>query len=72
MIKEFAIAGMLLYNTAPINVITNTQPIVNPKSIECLALNMYYEARNQGSAGLLAVTAVVLNRVKDTRFPNTI
>ena len=33
---------------------------------------MYHEARNQGSAGILAVTAVVFNRVKDKRFPNTV
>ena len=30
---------------------------------ECLALNMYHEARGQGTAGLFAVSAVVLNRV---------
>jgi spore germination cell wall hydrolase CwlJ-like protein len=41
-------------------------------SIECLALNLYHEARGQGSAGLLGVSSVVLNRVKDKRFPNTI
>ena len=41
-------------------------------SVECLALNMYYETRNQGTAGALGVTAVVYNRVKDKRFPNTI
>ena len=41
-------------------------------STECLAKNMYFEARNQGTAGWLAVTAVVLNRVNDKRFPNTI
>ena len=41
-------------------------------SVECLALNMYYEARGQGTVGLLAVSYVVLNRVKDKRFPNTI
>ena len=41
-------------------------------SVECLAKNMYFEARNQGTAGWLAVTAVVLNRVNDKRFPNTI
>ena len=41
-------------------------------SVECLALNMYHEARGQGSAGLLGVSSVVLNRVKDKRFPNTI
>lgn len=40
--------------------------------IECLAKNMYFEARNQGTAGILAVTAVVLNRVNDSRFPDTI
>ena len=41
-------------------------------SIKCLALNMYHEARGQGSAGLLAVSSVVMNRVRDKRFPNTI
>ena len=38
----------------------------------CLAKNMYYEARNQGLAGQLAVSLVVMNRVKDKRYPNTI
>ena len=38
----------------------------------CLAKNMYFEARNQGLAGQLAVSLVVMNRVKDERFPNTI
>jgi N-acetylmuramoyl-L-alanine amidase len=44
----------------------------NVKSAECLAMNMYHEARGQGVAGVLAVSFVVLNRVKDNRFPNTI
>ena len=39
---------------------------------ECLAQNMYHEAKNQGFAGQLAVALVVLNRVNDHRFPNTI
>jgi N-acetylmuramoyl-L-alanine amidase len=47
-------------------------PVNNDRSNDCLALNMYHEARNQGTAGVLAVSAVVLNRVKDSRFPNTI
>ena len=38
----------------------------------CLAENIYHEARNQGTAGWLAVAAVTLNRVTDRRFPNTI
>lgn len=46
----------------------------SPKESEivCLAKNMYYEARNQGTAGLLAVAGVVFNRVNDSKFPNTI
>jgi spore germination cell wall hydrolase CwlJ-like protein len=38
----------------------------------CLAENVYHEARNQGTAGWLAVAAVTMNRVIDNRFPNTI
>jgi len=38
----------------------------------CLAENVYFEARNQGTAGKLAVIAVTLNRVDDERFPDTI
>ena len=37
-----------------------------------LAKNVYFEARNQGIAGQLAVASVTLNRVADRRFPNTI
>ena len=45
---------------------------VPDRAPECLALNMYHEVRNQGTAGLFAVTAVVLNRVNDPRFPNSV
>ena len=40
--------------------------------VNCLALNIYHEARNQPTVGKLAVAQVTLNRVKDVRFPNTI
>ena len=38
----------------------------------CLAENIYFEARNQGTAGWLGVTNVTVNRKNDSRFPNTI
>jgi len=38
--------------------------------ITCLALNIYYEARNQPIDGQVAVAHVVLTRVADPRFPN--
>ncbi len=50
----------------------NPSTIQYDESATCLAQNMYYETRNQGTAGWMAVTAVVLNRVNDDRFPNSI
>jgi N-acetylmuramoyl-L-alanine amidase len=38
----------------------------------CLALNVYYEARGSNLADKAGVSDVVLNRVQDTRYPNTI
>ena len=43
-----------------------------PSEIECLAQNIYHEARSESTAGRMAVALVTLNRVKDKRFPNTI
>ena len=42
------------------------------ESLMCLALNVYHEAKNQSFIGQVAVAQVVMNRVKDSRFPNTI
>ena len=38
----------------------------------CLAKNIYFEARNQGLASKMAVSLVVLNRVKHKQYPSTI
>ena len=38
----------------------------------CLAENIYFEARNQGTAGWMAVANVTINRRNASRFPNTI
>lgn len=40
--------------------------------IECLAKNMYFEARGEGERGQDAVAFVTINRVKSSRYPNTI
>lgn len=39
------------------------------RQIQCLADNIYYEARNQPKVGKIAVSNVVINRVEDPRFP---
>ena len=38
----------------------------------CLAQNIYYEARGSNLADQVAVADVVLNRVQDSRYPDTI
>lgn len=40
--------------------------------VYCMALNVYYEARGSNLADQYAVADVVLNRVEDTRYPDTI
>ena len=40
--------------------------------VECLAKNIYHEARGESTAGMFAVGFVTLNRVMDSRYPNTI
>jgi len=42
------------------------------EAVMCLALNMYWEAKNQSMIGQVAVGQVVMNRVQDKRFPNTV
>ncbi len=39
---------------------------------KCLALNIYWEARNQSVAGQLAVAQVTLNRVRDARYSDSV
>jgi N-acetylmuramoyl-L-alanine amidase len=42
------------------------------KQVQCLAKNIYFEARNEPEQGMVAVAFVTLNRVKSGDFPNTI
>ena len=45
---------------------------VHSDELECMSRNIYFEANNQSKAGQIAVARVVMNRVQDTRFPNTV
>ena len=38
----------------------------------CLALNTYHEAKNQSMIGQVATAQVVMNRVADSRYPNSV
>lgn len=44
----------------------------NQPELYCLAMNIYHEAKSEPIAGQYAVADVVINRMFDTRYPNTI
>jgi spore germination cell wall hydrolase CwlJ-like protein len=49
---------------------SHAQP--NPQAQRCMALAMYWEARGEGEKGMYAVGSVVMNRVRDKRFPGSV
>ena len=40
--------------------------------LQCLALNVYHEARGEGLDGMIAVGQVTMNRVASNKYPDTI
>ena len=49
-----------------------TETLMITATVLCLALNIYFEARNQPIVGQIGVAQVVLNRVDSEHYPNTI
>lgn len=61
----------------PFDVVANLLPTLskvqlNNKQVQCLAENIYYEARGQNHRGWLAVAEVTMNRAKKPGYPDTI
>ena len=53
---------------------TAKSEVYEPKNhaFDCLAQNIYFEARSESQAGMIAVAQVTMNRVKHPRYPNTV
>ena len=68
--KFYIMAAVLLFvaNVAQ----AQSFDITNHPQEHCMALNVYYEARSSNLADKYAVADVVLNRVQDSRWPDTI
>lgn len=45
---------------------------VMPDQTECLAQNIYFEARGEGDAGMKAVANVTINRTKSDKYPSNV
>ena len=62
----FACILMLLVSTAPA-----AQPRALEREHQCLALALYWEARGEAEAGMVAVGWTILNRARSADFPPT-
>jgi spore germination cell wall hydrolase CwlJ-like protein len=69
--KHFITAAMLLFVSGSASAQNFELEKLFPQ-VECMALNIYYESRGSNLADKAAVADVVLNRVNDTRYPNTV
>ena len=69
--KHFITAVMLLFVSGPASAQNFELEKLFPQ-VQCMALNVYYEARGSNLADKAAVADVVLNRVNDSRYPNTV
>jgi len=61
----------VVYQQEPFTDVTTTQEIDNSE-VECLARNIYFEARNQPIEGQEAVAHVTLNRLKSGKHGDSI
>ena len=50
----------------------NTAGFNSDSDHKCMAEAMYFEARDQGTLGMLAVGVVIKNRIKHPKYPNTV
>jgi len=51
---------------------TNNSIAYSHEDTQCLAKNIYFEARSESTIGKVAVALVTLNRVEHPNFPNTV
>lgn len=50
----------------------DAEPVAFDTEEQCLAANLYFEARGESTAGVIAVGQVTINRMNSVRFPNSI
>tara|TARA_B110000503_G_C7154905_1_gene416868 strand:- start:245 stop:769 length:525 start_codon:yes stop_codon:yes gene_type:complete len=76
MVKKLLTASLIGITSIIVNVSTSQSAPIDEMlpqdAIECIAKNIYFEARNESFAGQVSVGLVVLNRVNDSRFPSDV
>lgn len=72
---KIAATAVLLLITLSLGTATITHAGIQPlkkSELECLARNIYHEARGEPLEGQIAVAQVTLNRVRSPEFDNTV
>lgn len=75
MMRKGTITGLaMLLSIVPLSPVAGAEAAESDvrEEINCLALNIYFEARSEPIAGKIAVGHVVMNRVADTRYPDKV
>ena len=62
-----ALEGLVTFTLEDLGTFTGVD-----RQLDCLSRAVYYEARSEDMAGQMAVAEVVMNRVRDPRFPKSI
>ena len=65
-------AVMTVLNQAMTTLGFDKADIYDRQEIHCGAQNVYFESQGEPGLGMVAVSQVVINRVKDKRWPDTI
>lgn len=71
MLLKIKIATIAIISLFSVSAVAENNTLLNLEQ-KCLAMTIYYEARGEPIVGQYAVADVVLNRVDDERFPDTI
>ena len=71
LITAFVFLAGLPFNAIPEWVIPPEVKIPE-KELRCMTEALYFEARDQSEAGILAVGKVILNRKDSSRYPDTV
>lgn len=85
-VEEQGLLALMFQEKAALNAVSSTRvqaltrapqtrggnKTINPEQLACLSDVVYHEARGESVAGQQAVAEVVLNRVDDPAFPNTV
>ena len=69
---KIGVVLQLLLATFFISLILSSKADAKPTDVECLTEAIYFEARGEPFIGQLAVANVIMERVRDHRFPPTV